>query len=218
MVLIASFCFLLRGVSSISPFSTKFRLLLGVFISTFRGIYSFMVLFFYMIFAMSVMHVVVMRTDPHYEEKMNSIGFTHSFREMYRQTFGENVEEDVPLSQFVVYILSTLFLNVVTLNLLISIISDTYDRVTMTQQATDSKQKLELLLQIELMMKWNQGRKNKRPAKGKSSAKFYKEQKKQKDPRFLHILSYAQDDDAVNDGGEMWEGKIRILRKSINEV
>ena len=88
----------------------------------------------------------------------------------------------------------------------------------MTQKATDSKQKLELLLQIEQMMIWNKGRKSKIPKKGKSSAKFYAEQKKIKDPRFLHILSFSQDDDAVNNGGDMWEGKIRVLRKSISDV
>lgn len=77
---------------------------------------------------------------------------------------------------------------------------------------------MELLLQIEQMMKWNKGRKSKIPKKGKSSAKFYAEQKKIKDPRFLHILSFSQDDDAVNNGGDMWEGKIRVLRKSISDV
>lgn len=159
-----------------------------------------------------------MRTADDYKENFDNVGISWSFKYIYRQTFGENIDLDAPRGQYFVYILSTLFLNVVTLNLLISIISDTYDRVTMTQKATDSKQKLELLLQIEQMMKWNKGRKSKIPKKGKSSAKFYAEQKKIKDPRFLHILSFSQDDDAVNNGGDMWEGKIRVLRKSISDV
>lgn len=68
------------------------------------------------------------------------------------------------------------------------------------------------------MMKWNKTRKKNQKVKDQSSAKFYKEQKKHKDPRFLHILAYTQDDDAVGGSGEMWEGKIRILRKQITDV
>ena len=68
------------------------------------------------------------------------------------------------------------------------------------------------------MMKWNKQRNENKPQKGKSSAKFYAKQIKNKDPRFLHMLSYSQDEEAVANGGEMWEGKIRILRKSIADV
>ena len=83
-VLVAAFCFLLRGVSRISPFSTDIRLLLGVFIQTFRDIYSFLVLFAYMIFSMSVLHVVVKRTDDDYDKNIDNIGISHSLRETYR--------------------------------------------------------------------------------------------------------------------------------------
>ena len=93
----------------------------------------------YMIMSMAIMHVVVRRSDPLYMQKIDTIGITHSLREIYRQVFGENVELDVTLTEFIVYVTSTVFLNIVTMNLLISIISDTYDRVTMTQQATDNK-------------------------------------------------------------------------------
>lgn len=69
-VLISAFCMLLRGVSTISPFSTRIRLLLGVFIETFKDIYAFLILFAYMIGSMSVLHVVVKRADPQYQEKI----------------------------------------------------------------------------------------------------------------------------------------------------
>lgn len=138
-VLVSAFCMLLRGVSTISPFSTRIRLLLGVFIETFKDIHAFLILFAYMIGSMSVLHVVVKRADPLYQEKIKTIGFSYSLRETYRQTFGENPDLNVDLIEFIVYIIATLFLNIVTMNLLISIISETYDRVTMTQKATDNK-------------------------------------------------------------------------------
>ena len=64
--IIAALFLLLRGVSRLSPFSTQIRLLLGVFIQTFKDIYAFVVLFMYMIMSMSIMHVVAKRADPKY--------------------------------------------------------------------------------------------------------------------------------------------------------
>lgn len=108
---------------------------------------------------MSILHLVIKRTGKDYLEKHGDhVGFTYSLREIYEQTFGENPDVEIDLIQFLVYITSTLFLNIVTMNLLISIISDTYDRVTMTQKATDNKQKLDLLLQTERLLKWNRKR------------------------------------------------------------
>ena len=92
-----------------------------------------------MVGSMSVLHLVVKRTGEDYHNNIDKVGFSFSLREIYQQTFGENPDVDIDLIQFIVYIISTLFLNIVTMNLLISIISETYDRVTMTQKATDNK-------------------------------------------------------------------------------
>lgn len=61
--IIASISLLLRGVMSISPFYSKVRLLIGVFTQTFKDIGAFIMVFVYMIASMSVLHVVVRRTD-----------------------------------------------------------------------------------------------------------------------------------------------------------
>lgn len=132
LLLTAAFCLLLRGVSRLSPFLTSVRLLLGVMIQTFRDIGAFLFLFAYMIAAMSLLHLIVSRGDPHYWERVDDIGFSHSLRQTYQQIYGENPDVNIDLMMFGVYMSSTLFLNIVTLNLLISIISDTYDKVTMT--------------------------------------------------------------------------------------
>lgn len=163
---------------------------------------------------MSVLHLVVKRTGEDYHNNIDKVGFSFSLREIYQQTFGENPDVDIDLIQFIVYIISTLFLNIVTMNLLISIISETYDRVTMTQKATDNKQKLDLLLQMERYQKWSLGRQRKATKESGSS----KSQQKEKDPSFLHLLSITQDYDGGAGGSEQWEGKIRLLRKSITEA
>lgn len=100
------------------------------------------------------------------------------------------------------YVYSTIFLNIIVLNLLISIISDTYDKVTMSQQATDYKQKVGLLLEIERMMFWRR------------SKDIHGNLKTKSNPMFLHVLSYVDGSNAGS-GGDAWEGKIRLIRKSV---
>lgn len=56
--------------------------------------------------------------------------------------FGENIEYDLEFKysiQWLLYALFTLLINIVLLNLLISIISDDYDRVQAQQKAHDLK-------------------------------------------------------------------------------
>ena len=95
------------------------------------------------------------------------------------------------------------------MNLLISIISDTYDKVTMTQQATDNKQKLDLLLQIERIADYLSYFTFSKPTSATTT---------EKDPRYLHQICYSLDSDALGGGGDQWEGKIRLLRRSIDDA
>lgn len=79
-LLISAFCLLIRGVQNLATFSSNLRLLVGVIIQTFKDISAFLFLFFYMISAMSVMHLVVARGEDEYQEKVDKTGMTHSMR------------------------------------------------------------------------------------------------------------------------------------------
>lgn len=52
------------------------------------------------------------------------------------------------------FVLATLFLIVIMLNLLISIISDTFDRLQMDQKAIECRQRCQMIFDAELMLFW----------------------------------------------------------------
>lgn len=83
-MIISAGCLLMRGVSRISPFNSKLRLLLGIIYQTFIDIGAFLFLFAYMISAMAIMHVVASRGDDDYKKNMDHVGFSHSLRKTYQ--------------------------------------------------------------------------------------------------------------------------------------
>lgn len=107
---------------------------------------------------------------------------------MYQQLFGENpppedLEKDSSL--LFLYFLSTVILNVMTLNLLISIIGNTYDRVQSISKATDLKQRAAMLEQLETIL-----------------ICF----RKRGEPKYLHVLRYTgeegnEEDEGADEGG-----------------
>jgi len=78
---------------------------------------------------------------------------TESFFSTYLLLFGENHKMNNLESwlERVFYFIASIILPIMTLNLLISIISDTYDRVKDTIAASDLKLKSELMLGLEII-------------------------------------------------------------------
>lgn len=60
----------------------------------------------------------------------------------YQQMFGENPEEAMMVIEWITYIMSTLLINIVGLNLLISVITEVYENVTAKLNAIDFKARL----------------------------------------------------------------------------
>lgn len=86
-----------------------------------------------------------------------------------------------------------------TLNLLISIISDTYDRVRDTIAASDLKLKAELMLGIEQI------------------ARFFKRGNRIQKKQYLHYFEYLGE--INNEGvGEGWKTKIREIKRGTEDV
>ena len=63
--------------------------------------------------------------------------------------FGENIDMDSSNQRWMAYILSTFLINIVGLNLLISVISANYANVTSKLNSIDYKARLEQILKIE---------------------------------------------------------------------
>jgi len=118
--------------------------------------------------------------------------------------YGENPAEFKDISLWFLYIVTTIVLNVMTLNLLISIIGNTYDRLQSIQVPTDLKQRANLLEQLETIL-----------------ICFRKKGK----PTYLHVLKYAdgtqfgEEDELVSSSkGDRWEGKIVSVVKKMDKI
>ena len=130
--------------------------------------------------------------------------FSESLIVTYQIMFGENppVEDLMSIQpQIYLYVSVTLLLNVMTLNLLISIISNTYERLQSVQKSTDLKQKAEMLMEVEVIML----------LKRKSGK-----------PLYLHVMRYADDAEGDGEGVEVnsdrWEGRLRLITNKTDRV
>ena len=79
---------------------------------------------------------------------------------MYRMIYGDFNEVDNygPVA-WVFFIMATVLVPLVMMNLLIAIISDTFERVYSSKTASDYKEKTALILEVENLMFWNRNKK-----------------------------------------------------------
>lgn len=92
------------------------------------------------------------------------------------------------------FLLGVILVPIVMLNLLVSVIGDTFDNVQQEQYVANYKEMAELCLEVEEMMFWNR-------------AAF--------DPKYLYIVRQVQEE---GDGAEPWEGKIAFLKNRIESI
>jgi len=91
----------------------------------------------------------------------------------------------------VLYLCASLVFLVVMLNLLIAIISDTFDQVMLNQYATSRKEHCKMMLEIESLLMFNVTRKVFKPNR-----------------QYLHICKYYK---KVAGEGPEWEGKLKQI-------
>mmetsp|Transcript_39910 Transcript_39910/g.38464 ORF Transcript_39910/g.38464 Transcript_39910/m.38464 type:complete len:93 (-) Transcript_39910:243-521(-) len=70
-------------------------------------------------------------------------------------TYGEFVIENYEAFDWVVFVLATLVMPLVLLNLLIAIMSDTYERVSSGMVEADARELNALILEHETLLCWN---------------------------------------------------------------
>jgi len=92
--------------------------------------------------------------------------------------------------------LFTTILNVVAFNLLISLISNTYDKVLSSMGAFLCKNRAELLMEL---------------------ASYYKIEDKEEDLQYLFIFTYSSGAIGGGDGDE-WTGKIKVLTDKLQFI
>ena len=93
----------------------------------------------------------------------------------------------------------TLLVNITCFNLLISILSNTFDNVQTTLDATHCRTKVEILNELSVLMAWNRGK---------------------NELDYLHFVYYSSDKLSVSDNGGQneWTGRVRIILDKLDDL
>jgi len=145
-----------RGFMHLNAFDIT-RALIFIMRETLKDMVSFLLVLILSVAAFSILNMIALQINDKNgvfvkTRKFVEPNITESFFSTYLLLFGENVGRMNYLEttlQKLLYFIASLILPIMTLNLLISIISDTYDRVRDTISASDLKLKAELMLGIE---------------------------------------------------------------------
>ena len=144
---------------------------------------SFSVMLFMMILSFALSRWAIY---SEHEDKSTLLKYVGT---VFKESIGEFGESDVDDPYF--YIRVTM-LQIIMLNLLIAILSHTFDKVQSNNSAFDSKEKVELMIEEETLLTNN---------------------RKRGDKRYLHMVT-KRDLDEANDE-DQWEGKIKVLKDQI---
>mmetsp|Transcript_16865 Transcript_16865/g.16735 ORF Transcript_16865/g.16735 Transcript_16865/m.16735 type:complete len:222 (+) Transcript_16865:1057-1722(+) len=170
---------------------TYFRLIdstrpyINLLFETAADISGFLILFLYSTLAFSFLFMVLAFNDSPIEIIM-------SLKDSYNLALGNYPDGDFNFIEFIMVTTSLIIGPIIMFNLLISIISDTYERVLSDRVAADLKELINMIIEVEYMM-------------------FHK--------RLLNENKYVQScHETVNEDRDEWEGKLRALEKSIDKI
>ena len=167
--------------------------------------FSFLILQVIFVFIFSIIFLElgkvqkIVTTDKETLEELGEINFYSNLQTSFNiaSTGSFDNYQEITGFDFVVFIVTSLFQNIVMLNLLIAIISDTFDKVQEKQTALDCQERCKLMLDIEVLLYWNR-------AKGKR--------------QFIHICQYLTAHNEETSETEQWMGKIRSLKQEIANI
>lgn len=117
--------------------------------------------------------------------------------DFYLTMMGENPEGDISALRWLIYILFTILVNIVALNLLIAILSNTYDIVMAQLDATHLKTKVAILDEISDLLVWN---------------------RHHNDLQYLHFAYYSFENLTPNKQQNEWEGRVRVMLNEMKDI
>ena len=122
------------------------------------------------------------------------LGFTSIWGESYDLNFGnyEDTNTGIYFLQYIAYFGATVINVVLMLNLLISILGDSYERFQIEQTIVDIKEKARISMELQLMMFWTN---------------------KQSVLKYIRLCNSAFQDEDDQD----WEGRIRFMDKKLDK-
>lgn len=134
---------MLKAVLTLSIFQSQ-RTLIQMIKECLVGMIPFLIVVALTVFSFALVNYSLDKEEGLHKDK----GLFVNLANQYRILFGENPEiefDSKHIIRWTLYVVFTLLMCTVMLNLLISIISDEYDRVQATQKSTDLKAKCDIL-------------------------------------------------------------------------
>lgn len=175
---------LLRGIAYFRLFAET-RYLINLLFEVVKDIRAFMALLIYAIFTNLVLvYIFTVKAGNQFEWGEGLIN-------TYKLLFGD-MEKPGDIVQWVILTSNMLFLPIIILNLLISILGDTYDRVQNGSTIADMKEILEMIIEVEQLHFWRKG------LKGKA------------------YFQMCIEKEMLESNENAWEGRIRQMDKKMN--
>lgn len=181
VIIIASW---IRGITYFRIYN-KMRYLINLIFEVVKDLPAFLTIFIYAVIAFSFIFYALGDPNEYYWPV---------FVNIYSTTLGSPDTTGFRPIQWFFYLLITLFNFIIMLNLLISILSDTYSRVQDNHQVADGRELASMIMEIEMMMFWKQG---------------YKERE------FIHVC--RDENDEETDEHRMVLGKFKTMNMTCEE-
>ena len=165
-----------RGLAYFRAFKPT-RYLVKMITECFDDMYSFMILLVYSGF--SFMFLFCALGD-------HPVDLLMSFKVSFMISIGDFLIDDFNFLQYVIFVIATLMVLIIMMNILISIVGDTFDRVQMEATYKDAEAVLDLVLEVE-------------------NVRFFN--RTISDLRYIHACFEFKEEDAETG----WEGRMRTV-------
>ena len=174
---------LLRGITAFHLFDGT-RFYIELIFRSLNDIKYFFLMFAYSTFTFGFLLMI---------SRDQGLGFSSIWGESYDLNFGnyEDTNDGVYFMQYIGYFGATVINVVLMLNLLISILGDSYERFQLEQAIVDIKEKAKISMELQSMMFWT---------------------KKTSLLQCIRLCTTAFQDEEVQD----WEGRIRFMDKKFD--
>jgi WD40 repeat protein len=184
MIATIIFCWI-KGLIYFRTFKST-RIFVRMVIEVTKDTSSFLILLFYTTLAYAAMFAAS-------SAEFRSSGFFLSLANAYSLDLSQFETKHLSITEWVVFVLATVVNCIIMLNLLISILGDSYERVQVNLVESDYSQMLDIIIEIEKLMIWNRS---------------------QGELVYLHECRSAE----KNRKDVEWEGRLRILQDKIMNV
>jgi WD40 repeat protein len=178
----------IRGLAYFRTFKYT-RIFVSMILTAIRDTSSFLIVLLYV----TIAYCSLFKALDLYVKPEDKLGIVDTIKLAYELELGDFDSDKYSIGQYIIFIVASILNLIVMLNLLISILGDSYDKVQLTLVESDYSQKLEVILEIEKMLFFNRN-------KGTRT--------------YLHKCDVYR-----NEFSEMeWEGRIRLIQDSMQQV